>query len=79
MAQFARRLADLQREIASQLPDDGRALVISHGGIVEASAIGCKPDGNYASWGQACGYCEGVRMYFNEVVCERVELLRVRG
>ncbi len=79
VAQFARQLAVLHREVASQLPDNGRALVISHGGIVEASAIGCKPDQNYATWGPACGYCEGVRLNFNGTVCERVELLRVRG
>jgi hypothetical protein len=76
VSQFACQLAALHREIASQLPDNGRALVISHGGLVEASTIGCKPDENYATWGPACGYCEGVRFYFNGTDCERVELLR---
>ena len=59
VAQFARKLAALHTEIAARLPDNGRALVISHGGIVEASAVGCKPDEDYASWGPAFGYCEG--------------------
>jgi hypothetical protein len=78
VAKFARQLAALHREIATHLPDNGRALLISHGGIVEASAIGCKPDEDYVAWGPAFGYCEGVRIYFNGTVCERIELLRVR-
>lgn len=77
VAQFARKLAVLHRDIAAHLPDNGRALVISHGGIVEASAIGCKPDEDYAAWGPAFGYCEGVRIYFVGTVCERIEPLRV--
>jgi len=78
VAQFARQLAVLHREIAAHLPDNAWALVISHGGIVEASAVGCKPDEDYAAWGPAFGYCEGVRMYFNGTVCVRIEPLRVR-
>ncbi|MDF2628895.1 MAG: hypothetical protein K0R39_2726 [Symbiobacteriaceae bacterium] len=78
-AQFARHLAALHREIAARLPENGRALVISHGGIVEATAIGCKPDENYAAWGPAFGYCEGLRIYFSATACERVEMLRARA
>jgi broad specificity phosphatase PhoE len=79
VARFAWKLAELHQEITSGLPDNGRALVISHGGIVEASAVGCKPYENYSSWGPACDYCEGVRLFFHGNFCEKVELLRVRG
>lgn len=77
VARFAHQLAAFHRDLAARLPDGGRALVISHGGIVEASAVGCKPDGDYAGWGPAFGYCEGVRMYFHGTRCERIEPLRV--
>jgi len=79
VARFAQELAAFHAEIASQLPENGRALVISHGGIVEASAVGCRPDEDYSTWGPAFGYCEGVRMYFAGTVCERMEPVRVRA
>ncbi len=78
-AQFARKLAAFHRELAARLPENGRALVISHGGIVEASAVGCKPDEDYTSWGPAFGYCEGVRVYFAGTVCVGIEPLRVKA
>lgn len=79
VAMFGQKLAQLHREIAARLPDHGRALVISHGGIVEASVVGCMPSESFSSWGRACDYCEGVRMFFNGTDCERAELMRVLG
>jgi broad specificity phosphatase PhoE len=76
-ARCVRELAGLHRAIAGRLPEGGRALVISHGAIVEASAVGCRPDWEYALGEPACNYCEGVRLYFQGTLCERVEVLRV--
>ncbi len=76
-ARFARAQAELLRAIALALPEGGRALVISHGGIVEAGAIGCLPDADHAAWGQACDYCEGVRLTFDSGRFTDIELLRV--
>jgi broad specificity phosphatase PhoE len=48
------------KRIARGLPEDGRALVVSHGGILEAAALlGCA---TYAleSMGGEIGFCEGV-------------------
>ncbi len=48
------------KRIARRLPEEGRALVVSHGGILEAAALhGCK---TYAldSIGGEIGFCEGV-------------------
>ena len=77
VARFAGRLADLLQGIAAEVPAEGTALVISHGGIVEAAAIGCRPWVNYETWGEFCRYCEGVQLYFEGTSCERVELLRL--
>ncbi|MBI3974373.1 MAG: histidine phosphatase family protein [Chloroflexi bacterium] len=61
-ARYCREQARLLRSIAESLPEGGRALVISHGGIVESGTVGCLPDLDYSTWGPACGYCEGVRL-----------------
>jgi len=76
-AKFGKKLARLLRDIALALPDGGAALVISHGGIVEASAVACLPDADHAAWGDHCGYCEGVRLYFDGDRFVRGEILRV--
>jgi broad specificity phosphatase PhoE len=78
-ARYARELAELMRSLAAALPEEGRALVVSHGGIVEASAVGCRPDEDFAGWGPACGYCEGIRLRFDGDRCVGAELLREAG
>lgn len=77
VAEFGARLARLLRAIARELPDAGMALIISHGGIVEAAAVACVPDADHASWGDHLGYCEGVRLTFSAARFERGEILRV--
>jgi broad specificity phosphatase PhoE len=77
-AAYARELGELMRSIAAALPEGGRALVVSHGGIVEASAVGCRPDDDFPGWGPSCRYCEGVRLAFDGGRCV-AELLRVLG
>ncbi len=77
-AKFGQRLARLLAEIAAGLPEGGAALVISHGGIVEAAAVACLPDADHAAWGAHCGYCEGVRLFFDGERFGRAEILRTR-
>lgn len=76
-AKFGRRLARLLRDIALALPDGGAALIISHGGIVEAAAVACVPGADHAAWGDYCGYCEGVRLFFDGEQFVAADLLRV--
>ncbi len=78
MARFAGRMFQFHQKIIGDIPDNGQALIISHGGIVEASAIGCVPDEAFATWGPACDYCEGVRFYFDGTSCKKAVLLRVK-
>jgi broad specificity phosphatase PhoE len=79
VARYVLLQGELMRAIAAALPEGGRALVVSHGGIVEASAVGCRPDDDFAAWGPGCGYCEGVRLTFEGDRCVAAELLRVPG
>lgn len=69
--------ADLLRRIAAELPANGRALVVSHGGIIEEGAVGLLPQKSYAGWGLACERCEGVLLHFEGERCTRAELLRL--
>lgn len=79
VANFSNALAKLHVDIARSLPEGGRALIISHGGFVEASAVGCMPNIDYETWGPSCNYCEGIRLTFDADEFKECELLRVPG
>jgi hypothetical protein len=64
-ARFARLLAQFMYNIVCSLPENGVALVISHGGFMEAVAVGCLPNTDFSQWGAYCDYCEGVRLFFD--------------
>jgi broad specificity phosphatase PhoE len=77
---FARDSARRWRAVAGHLPEGGRALMVSHGGVVELGAIGClTADGvavDVAAWGGPLDYCEGVRLMFAGERCIDGEVLR---
>ena len=70
--------ADLLRSIAASLPRDGRALVVSHGGVIELGVIGLLPSTDYRPWGEACERCEGVRLTFDGRECVGAQLMRLK-
>ena len=76
-ARYVRELARRLRQLVETLPDGGRGLVVSHGGIVEAQAVGCLPDWDWSGWTQSAGYCEGVRLRFDGGQVVSAEPLRV--
>jgi broad specificity phosphatase PhoE len=76
-AKACRKHAKLLRSIAAELPADGRALVVSHGGIIEAGVVGLLPEYDYSVWGPACERCEGVRLTFDGDTCTAAEVLRL--
>jgi hypothetical protein len=51
--------------------------MISHGGIVEAGAIGCLPDAGHTAWGRALDYCEGVRLLHDGARFTGIEIVRL--
>ena len=75
---FAEKLAKMLRKTGKQIPDGSSALLISHGGIIEAATIGGLSDYNYDGWGAACDYCEGVRLHFDGQNFVTAELLRLK-
>ena len=44
--------------------------------VVELGAVASLPDADHAGWGEAIGYCEGVRLVYDENGC-RGDLLRL--
>ena len=77
---YVRGQAKALSEIVAELDDGGAALVISHGGIVEAGAVGCMlghlPQFDWAMAGGAVNYCEGVRLTFDGERCVELNILR---
>jgi hypothetical protein len=74
---YTRDQAALLTRIAQVLPDGGSALVISHGGIVEAQTVGCLPNVDFSGWGGGCDYCEGARLHFDGEQFVKGEVLRI--
>ena len=75
-ARFAEEQARLWQKIATETPEGGRALIVSHGLFVELGTVGSLPNGDHASWGEAIGYCEGTRLFYEGHECHG-ELLRL--
>ena len=76
-ARFCADQAALLARIARTLPDGGRALVISHGGIIEAGAVGALPNAEHGAWGGHLSYCEGVLLTYDGERCIAVTVLRL--
>lgn len=72
-----RAQAALLRSIAGTLPANGRALLVSHGGIIEQGVVGLLPDFPFERWGQAFERCEGVLLRFDGDSCVDAEPLRL--
>jgi len=62
---YSSALAQGMTDIVSKIPESTSALVISHGCIIESAAIGCLPNASHSEWGDAIGYCEGIRFSFD--------------
>src|SRR5688572_5776317 len=65
-AKYAKRLADYYARLANSLNEDGAALVINHGGVVELGVVAAFPDADYESWGDEPDYCEGARLFWQD-------------
>lgn len=74
---YARKLAKFYGKLMDLLPEGGAALVVNHGGVVELGAIGCLPELDYSAWGDNVGFCEGVRLTWNNEKFVEAKLLRV--
>lgn len=76
-ARYAAEQAALLRELVERVREGESVLVISHGAIVELSAVGALPEADLSAWGGEIGHCEGVRLYYEDGAFVRGEILRV--
>jgi broad specificity phosphatase PhoE len=76
VADYAERVAGLLGEIVGSLPEGGHALVVSHGGIVELSAVAAHPTTDWKATGETASYLEGVRLGYERVRCVEATVLR---
>lgn len=77
VTEYGQSLAELWQMIAESITEGGSALLVTHGGIVEAGAVACLPEADHAAWGAGVDYCEGVRLSFETGRFVDVEILRV--
>lgn len=64
------------KRIARKLPEEGRALVVSHGGIIEAAALHACARYELNEIGGEIGLCEGVIFYLDNEKLLSVEVKR---
>jgi broad specificity phosphatase PhoE len=76
MAEYALRQATRMREELERLPEGGRLLMVSHGGVIEFGAAASRPQ-DALSFGPPAGYLEGVRLFLDRGAWVRGEVLRV--
>jgi broad specificity phosphatase PhoE len=76
-AGLGRAQAEAWRAVVEAVPEGGKALVISHGSLIEAGAVACFPDADHAAWGPPFGNCEGLRLVYEGDAWTAPELLRV--
>ena len=74
---YANQLVTFYNDLATRLVEDGAALVINHGGVVELGVTASFPDADYESWGEAVYYCEGARLFWEDGKFVNAEQLRV--
>jgi len=75
-AAYARRQAELMRRELERVPEEGRLLLVSHGGVIEFGAAFARPV-EARTWGPPLGHLEGVRLYLEGSAWVRGEVLRV--
>ena len=72
----ARRTVAALIEIARELPEDGKALIISHGGRIEIAALLALDTFDINQIGGELDFCEGVLFKFKDNALSGAEVLR---
>jgi broad specificity phosphatase PhoE len=76
MARYARGQEALWRHELDGMPDGGRLLIVSHGGVIESGAVIAAP-ASAGGWGPTLDYLEGIRLYREGGRWVRAEVARV--
>jgi hypothetical protein len=73
---YARKLRTLFERELEKIPEGGRLLVVSHGGVVEWSAIACLPE-RARRLGNPIDKCEAVELAWENGIFTEVRTLRL--
>jgi len=73
---YGAKLARLYWQLADSLADGRAALVVNHGGVVEIGALACLAETGIQLTGDAVGFCEGVRLFWEDGKCVHGEIVR---
>ncbi|MEO6062924.1 MAG: hypothetical protein ABIQ99_13385, partial [Thermoflexales bacterium] len=76
-AKVARAYRRALFDIARSLGEGQAALIVSHSGVVEGSVMACLTEVDGIALGRGVGYCEGVRLIFEQDGFVAAEILRV--
>lgn len=76
-ARLAHGLAFMLTDLARSLAPNATALLITHGGHIEAASAALLPAETVSTWGMSCGYGEGVRLHFDGPRCTHGAVIRV--
>jgi hypothetical protein len=60
--EYCNTLKYLMLEALESVPRGGKLLIISHGGIVEASMVAALPGEDFSGWGGPAGHFEGAEL-----------------
>ena len=77
IARWAQAQAEYYHSIIKMLHEESSALIITHGGAIDAAAVACFPDTNHESWGPAFDHCEGYSLSFEEGNFTEIRLHRI--
>lgn len=73
---YLKKMRTFFESALERIPDGGRILVVSHGGVVEWSAIACAPE-KARTLGNALDTCEGVELFWRDGQFYDAKALRV--
>lgn len=64
LAKNAAADARLWVDLLTEVPNDGRVLIVSHGGSIEPALVACLPDADHSRWGSPFSHCDGAVLTF---------------
>jgi hypothetical protein len=77
IARWAQAQTEYYLSILKMLHDGGKALIISHGGAIDAAAVACFPNANHEKWGQSFRHCEGYCLSFENGMFVDIKICRI--
>jgi broad specificity phosphatase PhoE len=75
-AQVGQQLRETFKNVAEAIPNDGKALIITHGRLLEVGAVASFPDGDFAQWGKPFAHGEGIQLFYDEGSVCAIRFLR---